>query len=147
MVIDDSTYLMTDEFMRTAKTTGYQKFSDMAKNFFDTLEIARALPDDRIIYFMGHSNIDDSGNERFKTIGKMLDGYVTVEGKFSIVLKTVVTDGHYQFSTHNSGTDTVKTPIDMFQENLIDNDLAAVDRTIREYYGMTANAPEAANDK
>ena len=134
IVIDDATYLMVDEFMRNAKTPGYQKFTDMAKNFFDLIEIARRLPDEKIVYFIGHSDRDPEGNEKFKTIGKLLDEKVTLEGKFTIVLKTVVQDGKYMFQTHNSGADTVKSPIEMFKDDLIDNDLAAVDKVIREYY-------------
>lgn len=140
LVIDDATYLMTDEFMRTAKVNGYQKFTDMAKNFFDTVELARSLPDDKIVYFIGHIDTDANGNERFKTIGRLLDEKVTLEGKFTIVLKSVVSDGHYQFSTQNNGSDTVKTPIGMFDSPLIDNDLAEVDRIIREYYGIEVKA-------
>ena len=136
IVIDDATYLMVDEFMRNAKTPGYQKFTDMAKNFFDLIEIARRLPDEKIVYFIGHSDRDPEGNEKFKTIGKLLDEKVTLEGKFTIVLKTVVQDGKYMFQTHNSGADTVKSPIEMFKDDLIDNDLAAVDRAIREYYDI-----------
>lgn len=134
IVIDDATYLMTGEYMRTAKVTGYQKFTDLALNYYTLVKTAAALPDDKIVYFMGHSDIDNNGNEKFKTIGKLLDEKITLEGMFTIVLKTVVTDGKYQFSTRNSGQDTVKTPMGMFSEPLIENDLAAVDKAIREYY-------------
>ena len=127
---------MVDEFMRTAKTTGYQKFTDMALNYFTLVNQAAALPADRIVYFLGHSEVDQNGNEKFKTIGRLLDEKVTLEGKYTIVLKTVVQDGKYLFSTHNNGQDTVKTPIGMFENDLIPNDLAAVDKVIREYYGM-----------
>lgn len=136
IVIDDATYLMTGEYMRTAKVTGYQKYTDMALNYYTLVKAAAALPHDKIVYFMGHSDTDANGNEKFKTIGKMLDEKVTLEGMFTIVLKTVVTDGKYQFSTRNSGQDTVKTPLGMFNDVLIDNDLAMVDKTIREYYGI-----------
>lgn len=136
IVIDDATYLMTNEYMRTAKITGYQKFTDMALNYFTLIKSAAALPDDKIVYFMGHSDTDANGNEKFKTIGKMLDEKVTLEGLFTIVLKTVVSDGKYQFSTKNNGQDTVKTPMGLFDDALIENDLAAVDHAIREYYGI-----------
>lgn len=136
IVIDDATYLMTGEYMRTAKVTGYQKFTDLALNYYTLVKTAAALPDDKIVYFLGHSDIDNNGNEKFKTIGKLLDEKITLEGMFTIVLKTVVTDGKYQFSTRNSGQDTVKTPMGMFNEPLIDNDLAAVDRAIRDYYEL-----------
>ena len=136
IVIDDATYLMTGEYMRTAKVTGYQKFTDLALNYYTLVKTAAALPDDKIVYFLGHSDIDNNGNEKFKTIGKLLDEKITLEGMFTIVLKTVVTDGKYQFSTRNNGQDTVKTPMGMFNEPLIDNDLAEVDKAIRDYYEL-----------
>lgn len=136
IVIDDATYLMVNEFMRTAKQTGYQKYTDMACSFNNLIDFAAGLPDDVIVYFMGHSDQADDGREHFKTIGKMLDNYVTLEGKFTIVLKTVVQDGKYMFSTQNNGQDTVKSPMGLFNENLIDNDLKFVDNAIREYWGI-----------
>ena len=111
IVIDDATYLMTGER-------------------------AKELPDDVVVYFFGHSERDGDGGEKFKTIGKLLDEKVCVEGYFTIVLKTVVQDGRYLFSTRNDGMDTVKTPLGMFNDALIENDLAAVDKTIREYYNI-----------
>ena len=136
IVIDDATYLMVNEFMRTAKVTGYQKYTDMAVNFNSLVAQASQLANDKIVYFLGHSDLKDDGTEHFKTIGKMLDNYVTVEGKFTIVLKTVVQDGKYYFSTHNSGQDTVKSPLGMLEDNCVGNDLKAVDAMIREYYGI-----------
>lgn len=142
IVIDDATYLMVNEFMRQAKVTGYQKYTDMAYNFNYLIEWCGKLPADKIVYFIGHSDQKDDGSEHFKTIGRMLDNYVTLEGKFSIVLKTVVKDNSYYFSTRNSGQDTVKTPIGMFEQELIPNDLAEVDKTIRDYYGIGGNSNE-----
>ena len=136
IVIDDATYLMVNAFMRNAKVQGYQKYTDMAYDFNSLIDAAQKLPDDKIVYFIGHSNQADDGREQFKTIGKMLDNYVTLEGKFTIVLKTVVKDGQYYFSTQNNGMDTVKSPMGMFYEPLIVNDLKMVDDTIREYYGI-----------
>lgn len=136
IVIDDATYLMVNEFMRTAKQTGYQKYTDMAVSFNQLIEFAATLPDDKIVYFMGHSDQADDGREHFKTIGKMLDNYVTVEGRFTIVLKTVVQDGKYYFSTQNNGQDTAKSPMGLFDRALIDNDLKYVDDCIRDYWGL-----------
>jgi hypothetical protein len=136
IVIDDATYLMANEFMRTVSQKGYEKFNSMALNFFTLIRACSALPDDVTVYFLGHSEIGDNGNEKFKTIGKMLDDKITLEGLFTVVLKTVVQDGKYYFSTQNNGQDTVKSPIGMFDEPLIDNDLAAVDKAIREYWAM-----------
>lgn len=136
IVIDDATYLMVNAFMRNAKVQGYQKYTDIAYDFNDLIEAALRLPKDKVVYFLGHSNQADDGREQFKTIGKMLDNYVTLEGKFTIVLKTVVKDGQYYFSTQNNGMDTVKSPMGMFESALIPNDLKAVDDVIRAYYGI-----------
>lgn len=136
IVIDDATYLMVDQFMANAQVKGYEKYTQMAYNFTMLIEMARQLPEDKIVYFMGHSEQMDDGREHFKTIGKMIDNYVTLEGKFTTVLKTVVKDGHYYFQTHNNGMDTVKSPLGMFEDDLIDNDLKAVDDVIRDYWNI-----------
>ena len=135
IVIDDAQYLMANEFMRTAKTNGFQKFTDIALNFWTLVKIVvDELPKDKIVYFLGHIERDNNGNEKFKTIGKMLDEKITIEGLFTIVLKTLVKDGSYQFTTQTNGQDTVKSPIGMFESPTIDNDLKLVDETIRKYY-------------
>ena len=138
LVIDDAQYLMANEFMRTAKVTGYQKFTDLALNFWKLIQVViNNLPPDKIVYFLAHVERDANGNEKMKTIGKLLDEEITIEGLFTIVLKTVVQDRHYQFATQTNGQDTVKTPMGMFDDLLIENDLKMVDSTIREYYGIS----------
>lgn len=136
IVIDDATYLMVDQFMANVQMKGYEKYNIMAQNFTNLIEQARQLPEDKIVYFMGHSDQTDSGREHFKTIGRMIDNYVTLEGKFTTVLKSVVKDGKYYFQTHNSGSDTVKSPLGMFEADLIDNDLKMVDDIMREYWNI-----------
>lgn len=137
LVIDDSQYLMANEFMRRASENGFQKFTDIGRNFWALVDmINHDLPEDVIVYFMQHTELDANGNEKAKTIGKLLDEKITLEGLFSIVLKTAVVDGSYMFTTKNSGADTVKTPMGMFEQDLIENDLKAVDDAIREYYGL-----------
>ena len=142
IVIDDATYLMVDQFMSYAQVKGYEKYNIMAYNFSNLIEAARSLPEDKIVYFVGHSEQMDDGREHFKTIGKMLDNYVTVEGKFTTVLKSVVKDGNYYFQTHNNGYDTVKSPLGMFEEDLIPNDLKMVDDIMREYWNIPRPAVE-----
>ena len=148
LVIDDAQYLMANEFMRTAKITGYQKFTDLALNFWKLIQVViNNLPPDKIVYFLAHVERDANGNEKMKTIGKLLDEKITIEGLFTIVLKTVVQDRHYQFATQTNGQDTVKTPMGMFDDLLIENDLKMVDSTIREYYGISeSNKEEKANE-
>ena len=143
-VIDDAQYLLANEFMRRSGELGYQKFTDMAKNYWSLIAetITRDMPADKIVYLLSHIDRDQNGNEKVKTIGKLLDEKITVEGLFTIVLKTHVEDGKYTFFTQNSGFDTVKSPIGMFPELEIDNDLKLVDNTIREFYGMNAKEIE-----
>ena len=147
-VIDDAQYLLANEFMRRSGELGYQKFTDMAKNYWSLIAetICKQMPPNKIVYFMSHIDRDQNGFEKVKTIGKLLDEKITVEGLFTIVLKTHVEDGKYTFFTQNSGTDTVKSPIGMFSDVQIGNDLKAVDNAIREYYNLTTIKEESKND-
>lgn len=139
IVIDDSQYLMVNAFMRRSREKGYDKFTDIANAHWSLIEyIINDLPDDRIVYLMSHVERDQLGNEKAKTVGKMIDQYITLEGLFTIVMKTRVQDGHYTFATHNSGFDTVKTPLGMFEADDIDNDIVIVDDAIRDYYGLNS---------
>ena len=135
IVIDDAQYLMGNEFMRRVTERGYDKFSEMAQNMWELLNfINQELPADKIVYLLGHIERDQDGNEKFKTMGKLIDQCINVEGTCTIVLKTHVADGQYSFLTQNSGHDTVKSPIGMFPSFAIDNDLNYVDEKIRNYY-------------
>lgn len=136
IVIDDAQYLMANEFMRRATEKGYDKFTEIAQNFWSLVNSIKELPGDIIVYLLAHIERDQNGNEKIKTIGKLLDEKITVEGMFTIVLKTNVTDGVYSFLTQNSGHDTVKSPIGMFPSYAIDNDLKYVDEKIRNYYEL-----------
>lgn len=135
IVIDDSQYLMSHEYMYRASEAGYGKYSEIGQHFFQLLETIRRMPSDRIVYMMHHIELDDAGREKAKTVGKMVDNYIVVEGCFSIVLKAIATSDGYFFRTKTNGADAVKTPLDMFAEEQIDNDLLMVDDTIRAYYG------------
>lgn len=132
-VIDDSQYLLCFELFAKAKETGYNKFTDMALHFYNLVQtVIRETPPDVIVYFLHHVETVD-GRSKAKTIGKMLDEKLTVEGLFSIVL-ICQTDGiKHEFITQSDGTTTAKSPMEMFPPK-IDNDLKAVDETIRKYY-------------
>lgn len=136
IVIDDAQYLMANEFMRRATERGFDKFTEIAQNFWNLVNCVKELPNDTVVYFLAHIERDANGNEKIKTIGRLLDEKITVEGMFTIVLKTNVTDGVYSFLTQNSGHDTVKSPIGMFPSYAIDNDLKYVDEKIRNYYEL-----------
>lgn len=138
VVLDDFQYVLANAFMRRSAETGFQKFTDIAKDAWEILMEASALAPDRRVYILAHSQTDDSGKVKAKTIGKLLDEKITVEGLLTIVLRTAVINSQYLFLTQNSGNDTTKSPIGLFADEHIDNDLAAVDAAICEFYGLTA---------
>ena len=134
-IIDDSQYLMVNEFFDRAKDTGYQKYTDIGLNFRNLVHfINHNLPDDVHVYFLHHTETDsNTGKTKAKTVGKMLDNYLTLEGCFNIVLQAVAEGKEHYFITQSDGYNTAKSPEDMFDVK-IPNDLAMVDKTIREYY-------------
>lgn len=132
-VIDDSQYLMTFELFAKSSEVGYQKFTDLANHFYNMLKIVRdEMPRDVIVYLLHHTEIVD-GRIKAKTIGKMLDEKLTLEGLFSIVLLCQTDGRNHQFITQSDGYTTAKSPMEMFPL-AIENDLKMVDDTIREYY-------------
>lgn len=136
IVVDDYQYVMANEFMRRAAERGYDKFTEIARHAWDIADCVRRLPNDVIVYIMCHTDTDGEGTERLKTIGKLLDEKICLEGMSTIVLKTNVSDGQYTFLTQNNGRDTVKSPAGMFPSYAIDNDLKYVDEKIRNYYEL-----------
>ena len=134
IVIDDSNYLLTMEMMKKAKETGYGKFTDIALNYWKLIDFIKNLDGDKRVYLMSHEEIDEFGNIGVKTVGKMLSNQCCVEGLYTIVLRATNENGKFQFRTKTAGNDIVKTPIGLFEEELIDNDLKLVDDTICEYY-------------
>lgn len=136
IVVDDYQYVMSNEFMRRSSEKGYDKFTEIARHAWDIANKVRELPNDVIVYIMCHTDRDEDGNEKIKTIGRLLDEKICLEGLSTIVLKTNVSDGQYTFLTQNNGKDTVKSPFGMFPTYAIDNDLWYVDQKIRNYYEM-----------
>ncbi len=136
-IIDDSQYLLVNEMFDKAKDAGYGKFTDIALHFRNLIHfINHQLPDDLIVYFLHHTETDsNTGKIKAKTVGKMLDNQLTVEGCFNIVLLCSVEGTEHYFITQSDGYTTAKSPEDMFDLR-IPNDLKAVDTAIRNYYGM-----------
>ena len=139
-VIDDSQYLLAFEFFDRAKETGYNKFTDIALRFRNMIQfIITQTPPDVIVYLLHHTERTDDGHVKAKTIGRMLDEKLTVEGLFSIVLMAQTDGKEHWFLTQNDGYSPVKTPMEMFATEKIDNDLKAVDDMIRAYYELNNN--------
>ena len=141
IVIDDFQYILANEFMRRVldNETGnsaFAKYNEIARNAWDILMCAGKLADTTRVYILAHTQQDESGHVKAKTIGKLLDEKITLEGLLTIVMRTTVINGQYLFSTQNNGMDTVKTPMQMFDSEHIENDLATVDKTVCEYYNL-----------
>lgn len=142
-VIDDSQYLMVNEYFRKANDAGYQKYTSIGKNFSDLLEfIAYQVPDDVIVYFLHHTQQTNDGKVKAKTVGQMLDNYLTLEGCVDVCLLTQTDGSNHFFLTQSDGMNTAKSPEGMFDLK-IPNDLAAVDKAIRDYWNL--NEEEAAD--
>ncbi len=141
IVIDDSGYLITNHFMRKHSSAGggngvFSLYNDLGDKFWSLIEHVKALPEDKIVYFIMHEEKNDFGDVKPKTIGKLLDEKVCLEGMFTIVLRCVTDNGKHIFRTKTDGSDVAKSPIDMFEQDEIDNDLKLVDKTIREYWEL-----------
>lgn len=138
-VIDDAGYLMTNKFMvghRQAKgNSQFDLYNEIADNFYSLIQfISVGLPEDMIVYVVMHEDKNDMGEAKPKTIGRLLDEKVCVEGMFSIVLHAIKLDGKYVFATNTDGLDVTKSPMGMFDQTYIDNDIQFVTDRIREYY-------------
>ena len=140
IVIDDAGYLITNHFMRGHSSCGkgnavFELYNSIGDSFWNLIQfIINKVPENKIVYMMMHEDTNDFGEVRPKTIGKLLDEKVCVEGMFTIVLRSVEENGNYMFVTQTANGAVSKSPIGMFENLTIDNDLALVDRTIREYY-------------
>lgn len=141
IVVDDAGYLITGQFMDGHNTTGkgnavFGLYNQLADDFYRLVKtIAEEAPPDRIVYVIMHEDVNEYGDIKPKTIGKLLDEKVCLEGMFTIVLRAVKGE-RYAFVTQSRDGAVSKSPDDMFPEVEIDNDLLMVDSTIREYYGI-----------
>lgn len=137
-VIDDCGYIMTHRFMRDHREmTGNKQFimyNDIADDIYGLIRATKNLPDDKIVYFIFHEDMNDNGITIIRTLGKLLDNKVCIEGMATIVLHSMFDGQNYYFKTQNNGTDVAKSPEGMFDAVDIPNDLKAVDDAIRAYY-------------
>lgn len=134
LIIDDFQYLMAGEFMSRALERGYDKFSEIGKHAYDLLKLLPTLRDDLDVFVLTHSEPNENGKMKVKTIGKMLDEKITIEGMYSMVLQTELTDGNYHFITQGDSRHIAKSPMGMFETRNIPNDLAFVKQRMTSYY-------------
>jgi hypothetical protein len=136
LIIDDSGYLMSFENFDKANIKSYDKFTTMAQNYYKLIEASRELNNEKICYIVMHEEVDEDGKLKPKAIGKMLNQQLCIEGLFTIVLRYKYENGQYLIQTKTDGSSVVKSPLDLFEENEVPNDLYEIDKKIREYYGF-----------
>ena len=136
IVIDDANYLITNEFMNKSSVKGFDKYNEMGNNFFNLINGIKNVDGGKTVYLIMHEDTDEEGNVKPKTIGKLLDDKVNIQGMFTICIRAMYDNGNYIFRLKTNGQDCVKTPIGLFEEEQIENDLKLVDEKIREYYEL-----------
>lgn len=139
-VIDDAGYLMTHHFMDNHRNKKGNASFDMYDDIADTMyflvqRIKKELPDDVRVYIMLHEDTNDAGDTKIRTIGKLIDNKVCLEGMVTVCIRCMSDNGKHFFRTQTDGFDITKTPEDMFEEVEIENNLKEVDNTIKAFYG------------
>jgi hypothetical protein len=142
IVVDDANYLITNEFMNKSSVKGFDKYNEMGNNFFNLINGIKNIEGGKTVYLIMHEDTDDDGNVKPKTIGKLLDDKVNIQGMFTICLRSMYDNGNYIFRLKTNGQDCVKTPIGLFDEEQMENDLKLVDTKIREYYELDKESEE-----
>ena len=136
IIIDDAGYLLTNEFMNKVSVKGYDKYNEMASGMFDLINAIKNVEGGKTVYLVMHEDTDEFGNIKPKTIGKLLDDKVNIQGMFTVCIRSSFENGEYIFRLKTNGQDCVKTPIGMFEQETMENDLKKVDEVIREYYEL-----------
>ena len=136
IVIDDANYLITNEFMNKSSIKGYDKYNDMANNFWNLINGIKNLEGGKTVYLIMHEDTDEYGNVKPKTIGKLLDDKCNIQGLFTICIRSMFENGNYIFRLKTNGQDCVKTPFGMFENETMENDLKEFDKVVREYYEL-----------
>jgi hypothetical protein len=136
IIIDDSQFLMANEFFKRAYESGWDKFTEMGASFHDMIVWGKSLPDDVTVYFLHHLELDSDGSIKVKTVGKMLDQQTSIEGKFTVCLLARKYEDNYELCQSVSNEPIIKAPPGMFEKDPMDNDIAEVDKSIREFWGI-----------
>ena len=134
LIIDDLQYVLANEFMRRSSERGFDKYSELANHYWMIINAVMASRSNLLSILLSHNELDSSGKYKVKTIGKLLDEKITIEGMFTTVLHSIVMDNEFKFLTNNDGVHTAKSPIGCFNEQYIDNDLLDVKNKIESYF-------------
>ena len=139
IIVDDFQYMSSFEFFDAVDEKGYEKFTRIGANLARIARLPKDLRDDLTVIFLTHSeettDVEGKRKVKAKTIGKMVDEKLSLEGLFSIVLfgkvkKEKEGGVRYVFETQNNGENTCKAPRGMFNSLEIPNDLKLVKDSI-----------------
>ena len=147
IVIDDANYLITNEFMNKSSVKGFDKYNEMGNNFFNLINGIKNIQGGKTVYLIMHEDTDENGNIKPKTIGKLLDDKVNIQGMFTVCIRSMFDNGNYIFRLKTNGQDCVKTPFGMFENDTMENDLKEFDKVIREYYELDKEENESEENK
>lgn len=136
IVIDDANYLITNEFMNKSSIKGFDKYNEIGSHFFELINGIKNIEGGKTVYLIMHEDTDENGNVKPKTIGKLLDDKINIQGMFTICIRSMFENGNYIFRLKTNGQDCVKTPFGMFEDEQMENDLKAFDKVVREYYEL-----------
>lgn len=135
IIIDDFNFVLANEFMMRASEKSFERFVDIGKHTFEVVEELKKLREDLYCFVMSHTELSHAGIIKTKTVGKMVDDKVSIEGRITTVLHSKVVDGQFKFLTQFDGLHMAKSPHEMFDEIYIDNDLNYVRQKMIDYYG------------
>lgn len=147
LIIDDWQYTMCNEFMRRATETGFVKFTEIGQHAWSIIRELTFCRENLYCFVLSHSDSDSNGRMKCKSIGKMLDEKITIEGMFTVVLHTQIMDGAYKFLTQNDGGHVAKSPAGMFEDKYINNDLVYVKEQMNSYYESDSEFEEGEIDE
>ena len=136
IVIDDANYLITNEFMNKSSVKGFDKYNEMGNNFFNLINGIKNIEGGKTVYLIMHEDTDENGYVKPKTIGKLLDDKVNIQGMFTVCIRSMFDNGNYIFRLKTNGQDCVKTPFGMFETDTMENDLKEFDKVVRDYYEL-----------
>lgn len=139
LILDDFQYIMANQFMKKAMEKGYDKFTEIGQNAWQIIRDLTTCRENLNCYVISHSEVDSNGKSKCKTIGKMIDDKICLEGMFTIVLHALTSDNKYKFLTQNDGVHIAKSPMGMFTDKYIDNDLNEINKRIEEYFNEDIN--------
>lgn len=142
-VIDDAGYLMTHHFMDNHRNkkgnASFDMYDDIADRMYFLIQrIKYEVPEGVRVYIMLHEDTNDAGDTKIRTIGKLIDNKVCLEGMVTVCIRCMSDNGKHFFRTQTDGFDITKTPEEMFEDIEIDNNLKYVDETICAFYGWEA---------